>query len=280
MKIVEYDPSRRADVADLMSRVWGERPDEAELEWFYERNPVRPASVLLAEEDGGVVATVATSFQRMSIGGEEQLVGMAVRLATDPAYRGRGFFSELQGANEERARAAGVRLLFTVPTRASESVLLEHLGWSTLPSLRVWVRMRMLGTRRRPEIVERFASESVDVGSGGGDSVLRDAAWLNWRFADGPWPYSLLAGDGYAVVGSRGRLGVVAVVRGKMLREVAAAGGRRGLAALPPPTETSRYARAGYVRTPRKFTLLGKSLDPAQQLPAKPHFEFGDLDFT
>ena len=55
VRVVEYDPSRRADVADLMGRVWGERPDESELEWFYERNPVRPASVLLGEEDGSVV---------------------------------------------------------------------------------------------------------------------------------------------------------------------------------------------------------------------------------
>ena len=54
MRVVEYDPSRRADVADLMERVWGERPTEEELAWFYERNPVRPASVLLAEEDGKV----------------------------------------------------------------------------------------------------------------------------------------------------------------------------------------------------------------------------------
>jgi len=45
-----------------MARVWGERPDEAELERFYEQNPVRPASVLLAEEDGRVVGTVAISF--------------------------------------------------------------------------------------------------------------------------------------------------------------------------------------------------------------------------
>ena len=80
LAIVEYDASRRADVADLMARVWGERPAEAEVEWFYERNPVRPASVLLGEEDGKVVATVAISFQRMAIGGEEVEVGMPLTL--------------------------------------------------------------------------------------------------------------------------------------------------------------------------------------------------------
>ena len=47
MRVADYGPSRRADVADLTARVWGTRPTEAELEWFFERNPVRPASVLI-----------------------------------------------------------------------------------------------------------------------------------------------------------------------------------------------------------------------------------------
>src|SRR6202035_2647287 len=103
MKVVEYDPSRRADLADLMGRVWGKRPVEDELAWFYEDNPVRAASVLVAEEDGKTVGTTALSFLRMSIGGEKREVGMAVRLATDPDYRGRGIFAGLMSGQEERA---------------------------------------------------------------------------------------------------------------------------------------------------------------------------------
>jgi len=51
------------------------------------------------------------------------------------------------------------------------------------------------------------------------------------------------------------------------------------LIAAPPPGERRRYALAGYVPTPRAFTVLGKSLHPSQRLPARPHFELGDLDF-
>ena len=273
MKIVEYDPGRRADVAELMSRVWGERPDEAELEWFYEANPVRPASVLLAEEDGGVVATVAMSFLRMSIGGEELTVGMAVRLATDPAYRGRGIFRELQAENEERARAAGIRLLLTVPNAASAPVFLNRLGWTALPSLRVWGGLRPFRIGSRSPTVERYTQPAARPGSG--DRVLRDTDWLNWRFAEAPKPYTLFQGDGYAVTGRRGRLGVVAAVEGPMLRAVS----ETVLIAAPPPEETRRYALAGYVPTTRTFTVLGKSLDPEQPIPAHPHFELGDLDF-
>jgi len=119
VRVVEYDPSRRADVAVLMERVWGERPSDEELAWFYERSPVRPASVLIGEEDGKTAGSVAMSFLRMSIGGEALEVGMPVRLATDPDFQGRGIFSELETANEERARALGIRLLLIVPNAAS-----------------------------------------------------------------------------------------------------------------------------------------------------------------
>ena len=237
MRVAEYGASRRADVADLMGRVWGTRPAEDELAWFYERNPVRPASVLLAEEDGRVVGSAAISYQPLG----EETVGFAVHLATDPAHRGQGIFTKLQAANEERARAAGVALLLTVPTDASARILTRRLGWSRLPSLRVWARA--LPPRAPADRVERL-----------GD------AWLDWRFADAPRPYALYA-DG-TVVGRRGRISYLAR-------------GRLGAATLA----LDGTPRAGYVPTPKTFTLLGKSLD-GSPLPARPRLELGDLDFV
>jgi predicted N-acetyltransferase YhbS len=282
VRIVEYDPSRRADVADLMERVWGGRPDESELAWFLERNPVRPASVLLAEEDGRVVGSVAMSFLRMSIGGEELEVGMPVRLATDPDYRGRGVFAELQAANEERSRDLGLRLLLIVPNAASSPILIGRLGWQKLPGLRVWARGRVLPARPRARRIERFPPQLPPAGSAGaGDRVLRDPGWLNWRFADSPTRYELLAGPGagYAVARRRGRFGVVAAVEGSPVRDATAAAGGFVVVAAPPPWQRSRYARAGYLPTRRRFSMLGKSLHPDQPVPAHPHLELGDLDF-
>ena len=256
MRVAEYSPSRRADVADLIARVWGERPDEAELEWFYERNPVRPASVLLAEEDDRVVGSVAISFQPL----QTDVVGFAVHLATDPAYRGRGIFSELQTANEDRARAAGVSLLLTVPTPESARILTGKLGWTALPPLRVWARP-WLPMRVDARRVERF-----------------DDPWLDWRFAEAPREYTLLEGDGHAVVGKRKRFGFVAALDGHLLADACAAARGVAVLAVPPPAQHGRYLRAGFVPTPKTFTLLGKSLD-GSPLPERPHLELGDLDF-
>jgi GNAT superfamily N-acetyltransferase len=279
VRIVEYDPSRRADVAGLMGRLWGDRPSEEELAWFYEGNPVRPASVLLGEEDGKVAATVGMSFVRMSVDGTEQEVGMPVRLATDPDFQGRGIFRELEAANEERARDLGIRLLLIVPNAASSRILVRALGWRRLHSVRLWARLLPLRRKFTSVRVDRF-DDSVHDRTSGGDRVLRDGRWLNWRFADSPASYTLLAGGGYAVVGWRGRAGMLAAIDGDLLSDAGAVAKRPVLVAAPPPWLERRYLRAGYLPTHRSLTVLGKALDPALALPGRPHFELGDLDFV
>ena len=261
-----------------MCRVWGERPEERELEWFYERNPVRPASVLLGEDgDGAVVATAAIAFQRMSIAGEEVEVGMPLRVATDPAHRGKGIFAALQRENEARVAALGVPLLLTVPNAASAPVFLNRLGWSPLAPLRVWARPHLLRTRSRSAVVERFAGIAPE--AAGGDRVLRDTAWLNWRFADAPRPYTLLSGGGYAVVGARGHFAVLAALEGGLLGDVAGVARGPAVLAAPPPWQRRRFILAGYLPTQRTFTVLGKALAPGRSVPRRPHFDLGDLDF-
>jgi GNAT superfamily N-acetyltransferase len=267
VRVAEYGPSRRADVADLTARVWGTRPDEAELAWFYERNPVRPASVLLAEEDDRVVASAAISFQRMSIAGRDEVVGTAVHLATDPAYRGRGIFSDLQVQNEERVRGSGVRLLLVVPNAQSAPILVERLGWRELRPLRVWARPGVL-----PVV------DSGPRAPGGNDRVVRDPDWVRWRFVAAPRRYTVIERGGHAVAARRGRVGNVVAVAGAGLGDAVRAARGAVVIACPPPWERRRYLAAGFVPTTKKFTLLGKSLD-GTPLPERPHLELGDLDF-
>jgi hypothetical protein len=132
----------------------------------------------------------------------------------------------------------------------------------------------------RARRVERFERQLPP--PSGADRVLRDAAWLDWRFARSPRGYRLLEDGGYAVVGRRGRVGVLAVVDGDgdLVADAASAADGPVLVASPPPTQRGRYALAGFVPTPRTLTLLGKSLDPDLPLPEDAHFELGDLDFV
>ena len=280
MRISQYGPDRRADVADLLGRVWGTAPSEGELRWLYEQNPVREASVLLGEEDGRVVGLVAMSFVRMAIGGEELEVGMPIHLATDPGFRGRGIFAELQACNEEHARELGLRLLLIVPNAASAPILTGRLGWRPLEPLRIWARLKLVAGRPRAAEIDRFGGDAAGVQVTGRDRVLRDASWLNWRFVDSPTRYRTLGRDGYAVAGRRGRLGVVAAVEGDLVGDAARAAGGPLVIAAPPPGERHRYLAAGFLPTQRRLSVLGKALDTGLRLPERPHFELGDLDFV
>ncbi len=279
MKVVEYDPSRRADVADLMGRVWGERPDEEELAWFYEENP--GAARLGAARRGGREdgRHGGDQLRPMSIGGERLEVGMPLRVATDPDYRGRGIFAELQAANEERVRGLGVRLLLTVPNAASTPVFLDHLGWSAAA---VAPRLVAVAARERPAARERRRALRPRAAPLAGrrrpGASRRRLAELALRRLADPLHAARrrrLRGRRPPRTARRGRRR-----RGRPPRRRSAAAGApvadRGAAAVAAP---ALHPRGATSRRTGRFTLLGKSLQPGQAVPAQPHFELGDLDF-
>jgi GNAT superfamily N-acetyltransferase len=236
-----YEPARRGELAALLERVWGAPQDPDALAWWHER----PGTTTLLDEGG----TVTMSLERLLLRGEEVPVGIATRLATDPAARGRGVFTRLQRESEERAEAAGARLLLVVPNAASKPIFLGKLGWTELEPLRV--RLRALSGRRAPEVA---ALRALPPREGG---LVRDDAYLAWRFGRG---YRLCQdGRGYLAQGRRGRLNVVAATAGD------------------PPLPGSALTAGPGIPTPKSFAVLARSL--GEPLPPRIRLELGDLDF-
>jgi GNAT superfamily N-acetyltransferase len=236
-----YTPAQRAELAALLERVWGATQDLDELAWWHER----PGTTTLLA-DGG---TVTMSLERLFLRGEVVPVGIATRLATDPAVRGRGVFARLQRESEARAEEAGARLLLVVPNAVSKPIFLAKLGWTELEPLRV--RFRPLPGRRAPEVA---ALRALPPREGG---LVRDDAYLGWRF--GSPRYRLFQDErGYLAEGRRGRLRFVAATAGD------------------PPLPGPALATRG-LPTPKRFTVLARSL--GEPLPARVNLELGDLDF-
>ncbi len=120
--------------------------------------------------------------------------------------------------------------------------------------------------------------------------IVRDAAYLNWRYLESPRDYSAYrAGDGYAVLGHkrhRGRdVALVADLVGPvrpLLRACLAAvkPGTRLVFAVPARGEEPAYLSCGFVPTPRTLHFMGKAL--AGRLDTDPRawrFTLGDTDF-
>ena len=333
--VARYAPDKRAALNGLMDAVWGSHMPDEEFDWWFERNPVGPQLISLAEDGGQAVGVAAMSFFRLRLDGREQVVAMPVHVATDPGYRGRGIFPRLELANEEAAAEAGSPITLTFPNAASHPIFVERLGWRDLPGRRVWARLLrpgavpryFLGRPSPPgglkepdpkprtiggfrvEPLREFGPEADDLwreaARGYGSHLVRDADYLNWRFAAAPREYRALGAfedrrlRGIAIVGYAYRHGVAGGFLADLIappdgRRVTRAllrrclgevrGGADALIALPPPPRAQRLAflEAGFLPTWKRVRMIGKVLRPEGSLPPRArdwHFTFGDFDF-
>ena len=270
VKVVEYDPSRRADVADLMGRVWGERPGRGRARLVLRAQPGAAglgAARRGGRQDGRRRRRSASCGCRSAARRVE--VGMPLRVATDPAYRGRGIFGELEAAE----RGAGARA--RRPAAAHRPERRVGAGLPEPARLDGAAAAARLGAAAARAPAAARAAPSSGFGPGRSDSPGRraTACCATPTGSTGASPtrrrrYTLLEGDGYAVAGRRGRARRRRRGRGRAPRRRRRRG-RRAASRSPPRRRGSTGAMSarGYVPTHRTFTVLGKSLDPGQADP-------------
>lgn len=327
-----YEPAKQEELFALMDRVWGSHMPPQEFDWWFEDNPVGSRLVTLMQDGEKVVGVAAMSFFRMILDGEERQVAMPVHVATDPGYRRRGIFPALEAVNEEEAATAGSPVTLTFPNSASHPIFVGPLGWVDLPRRRLWARVlrpaavpRYVLRRAGPpgglrtddptprhlggltvEALTEVGPEADELWSAAapafGNQLIKDAAYLNWRFAQAPREYRLFGAFresrlvGIAVLGyayrhgvaggfladliapPRERTAVVALLR-RALDDVR--GGADALIALPPPALAHRAAflQAGFLPTHKSIRFIGKTLRPEGNLTGPWHFALGDFDF-
>jgi GNAT superfamily N-acetyltransferase len=289
---VIVEPAGRDEFLALMQETYGSAMAPAAFDWWFDRNPAGPRVLNAArEEDGTPLGVLAMSFFRMN----GVLAACAVHAVTTPAARGRGVFSRLELENEREAAAAGAGWALGFTNPMAGPILVGKLGWEDLASLRVWVRPLRLRRRAQgrwrtqpscgafgPQHETRF-----DV-----HHIVRDAPYLNWRYADSPredlrvenaagWAVVTVAvwhGFSAAVICDAVGRGVSGLLR-RAVREVSA----DVAVALVNPGEERAYVAAGFVPSPRSIRFIGKRL--TQDAPPLAYgrgawrLSLGDLDF-
>jgi len=233
-----YEPADREQLFALMHSVGRSHIDDAEFDWWFERNPSSPRLISLAHADGRVVGVAAMSFFRTLVEGREHLTAVPVHVATEAPFRRLGVFSALELRNEDEAAAAGAPFTVTFPNAASHRIFVRDLGWSDLPGRRVWARPLSAGAVVRyaagrnssggglrppsggshSEVapLERFGSDAGELwrSTATGNQFVRDESFLNWRYVDSPRDYRRFAAyrggelRGFAVVGHTVKQGV------------------------------------------------------------------------
>ena len=282
------EPAGRDEFLALMRETYGSAMSQDEFDWWF---APEPRIVTAAREDGHALGVLAMSPARMSNG----LVVFAVHAVTSPAARGRGVFSKIELANEDEAARAGAQWALGFTNPQAGPILVDRLGWEDVTALRIWMRPKRL--RRRGEGRLRVPAscppfEPRHAVSFDAHHIVRDPAYLNWRYAESPRDYVRLESQGgWAVAthavwhGFSSAVVCDAVGRGKpaLLRRCVAAADADIAVAMVNPGEERAYLAAGFVPTPRTIRFIGKRLTgDAPELPKERRawrFSLGDLDF-
>jgi hypothetical protein len=165
-------------------------------------------------------------------------------------------------------------------------VLVGRLGWELLARPRIWMRARgRRGALLRGDEIEAFGARHEQLDLAAPAHLLKNAAWLNWRYRDSPRPYRLVEGrGGYAVVGIGRHRNVVAGaicehVGGRSVLRAAIKAIEAPLVFALPGDRARLYASAGFVPTPWRLNLTGRTLVPDAPLPREWRLSLGDTDF-
>lgn len=196
----------RDRAVELLTAAHGARVrTEAEWDWLFRG---RLSHYFVADTGSMLAAQYALLPLRISVDGSERTGLLSLDTATHPSFTRRGLMVALAEAAYGGPHGDFV---FGFPNPASAPGLYAKLGWREVPGFPLYVRplrglfaaaatalapvSRLLPRpgRRGSEQVEEFDhfGEWADVlwrqrSAGGGAGVVRDAAYLEWRYVDGP----------------------------------------------------------------------------------------------
>jgi hypothetical protein len=290
-ELASYEPQQRDDYLRLLHDAWGDLAlTGPEFDWWFRENPAG-SLMSVARVDGGVVGVASHSLFRMQLGGTERTASFSVHATTADSARGRGIFPALERKHEQEAQERGVAVVLAFASKPTAPIFLGPLGWTEIKRLRVWARPRPRRPRRLEPYarIERFR-HAGDAGKAWPNHIIRDAAYMNWRYVHSPRDYVAVAmGGSYAVVGHKEHRGTalayVADLVGRpkpLLRACLAEvkSGARALVAIPAPEHRAAYASLGFFPTRTTLHFMGKAL--AGELDTDPRawrFTLGDTDF-
>jgi hypothetical protein len=206
----------------LFGRVFGRAISEERYRWKLRQPPTPVENVWLAVDGDAPIFHYAGIPTRYRLPGGEALAMVSVDTMTAPEFQRRGLLSAVGRAVYDTWRAAGVAFVIGLPnerwgSRAGalgweplfdlqwlarplrpEAILARRLRLPALARLAplgaAWNALWRLRLRRDPAVrvrlVERAGPEFDQLwercGADAAASVVRDSAWVNWRYLDAP----------------------------------------------------------------------------------------------
>jgi len=197
-------PGTEADLPGLLELMGVVLPHDprslAYCRWQFLEGPAGPAAMRIIESEGRPVSLYVGTQKLLWVDGRVMPCFMIQDVLTHPDFRGRGFLNHMARAFLAEMNETGIPG-FTFPNKLSENSF-RRTAWTELMP----IPLRLAATRADAVTaefllnpVESFGAEAAAIWAAAGlrIGVLRDAAFLNWRYARPKAVYhrSLIDGD-------------------------------------------------------------------------------------
>ncbi|MCA1021029.1 GNAT family N-acetyltransferase [Halobacillus litoralis] len=221
MAVRRYQPGDESQIQTLFQKTFHqERPLHA-WEWKFKQNPEhKEPFILVFEENGKILGHISLWLMSAYIKGCIETIGVRVDTMVDPDARGKGIYKHLNDALIEEGRKAGITYLYGFPAPKAKELFLRYTGATHLTDMPRWMYVqkpvsllssklsplkvlkpldRVYGkirqTKKTPHAYEvkrithcdpafdELADKTKHTADG---LVVRNAAYLNWRFFDHP----------------------------------------------------------------------------------------------
>jgi GNAT superfamily N-acetyltransferase len=178
-----------AKLVDLYAESFKRSIDPGYFHWRYLANPVGEILAVVREEEGGLVANYSASPVRMSVHSETVRAGLSMTTMTHPDHAGKGLFTKLAVELYAHMQEAGYALVWGFPNHQSHRGFISRLAWHDVYEIPT-MRLALSSSRLADVTIETddaFALEyALAAPIKDGVFVLKDAPYLQWRYARNP----------------------------------------------------------------------------------------------
>lgn len=222
----EYQESDKKSVLLLKEAIYGSPFDEREWHWKFEKGPVRPAKIYVAESEGMIVGVRVFIIEELKVMNELWMSGLGVNTMVHPDFRRYGIAAGMAQEGFARMEQEGVPILLSFPNEVAfkvysrkrpywryicslpllakpidiDGMLKEYVkntflrGLTKLPA-KAMVKVLSRGRLRKADdlLLERiysFDSRFDDFWQEASRQynigLVRDRKFLNWRFVNKP----------------------------------------------------------------------------------------------
>ena len=222
----ESTPADKEGIFKLREAVYGNPFDAEEWHWKFEKHSGTPAKIYVAETEGSIVGLRAFIVERLKVFGNVCLTGLGVDIMVHPEFRRYGIASQVANGAYVEMERAGIPVLVGFPNEAAfkvysqrrtdwrhvcsipllvkpinfDSILRKYIKNPVirtlvkLPARASWIILfnrkvrgsRIVTVGRAEAFDERFDGLWNDLKDQYGIMLVRDRAYLQWRFRDKP----------------------------------------------------------------------------------------------